>query len=87
MSDIENTTNQRATTYGDFTPESRMADALLGVLERQPGWMQQLNPTHRQGLRMILAKIARIVNGDPNYADNWHDIQGYAKIVEDRLVR
>src|SRR5690606_10084595 len=30
-------------------------------------------------------KIARILIGDPNYADNWHDIQGYAKLVEERL--
>ena len=34
---------------------------------------------------MIFHKIGRIVNGDPNYADSWHDIAGYAKLVEDRL--
>jgi len=34
---------------------------------------------------MILHKIARIVNGDPDYTDSWHDIAGYAKLVEDRL--
>lgn len=27
---------------------------------------------------MILAKIARIVSGDPNHADHWDDIAGYA---------
>ena len=34
---------------------------------------------------MILHKIGRILNGDPNYADSWHDIAGYAKLVEDEL--
>jgi hypothetical protein len=34
---------------------------------------------------MILHKIARIVNGDSNYADSWHDIGGYAKLVVDEL--
>ena len=27
----------------------------------------------------------KILNGDPNYVDNWHDIIGYAKLIEDRL--
>lgn len=36
---------------------------------------------------MIFQKISRIVNGDPDYADNWHDIQGYARLVEERLQK
>lgn len=32
----------------------------------------------------IADKIARILNGDPEYRDNWHDIAGYAKLAEDR---
>jgi hypothetical protein len=35
---------------------------------------------------MILMKLARALNGDPNDTDNWHDIQGYAKLVEDRIL-
>jgi hypothetical protein len=34
---------------------------------------------------MIMHKIGRIVNGDPDYADSWVDIAGYAKLVADRL--
>lgn len=34
---------------------------------------------------MIQHKIARILNGDPDYVDNWVDIAGYAKLVADRL--
>jgi hypothetical protein len=34
---------------------------------------------------MILHKIARIVNGDPNWSDSWRDIAGYATLVADRL--
>lgn len=34
---------------------------------------------------MIFHKIARILNGDPNYADSWVDIAGYAKLVADEL--
>ncbi len=34
---------------------------------------------------MIFHKIARIINGDPNYADSWVDIAGYATLVANRL--
>lgn len=36
-------------------------------------------------LEMICVKISRIINGDPNYSDNWRDISGYAALVADRL--
>jgi hypothetical protein len=31
-------------------------------------------------------KVARILNGDPDYADSWRDIIGYARLVEKRLT-
>lgn len=31
---------------------------------------------------MILHKIARIMNGDPDHIDHWHDIAGYATLIE-----
>lgn len=34
-------------------------------------------------LRMICVKMARIVNGDNNYADHWADIAGYSQLVID----
>jgi hypothetical protein len=47
------------------------------------GW-GRLTPDKRQALTVIADKIARILNGDPEYKDNWHDIGGYAKLAEDR---
>ena len=35
---------------------------------------------------MILHKIGRIINGDADYADSWHDIAGYASLVDKRLT-
>jgi hypothetical protein len=34
---------------------------------------------------MICHKMARIMNGDPNYVDSWADIAGYATLVANRL--
>jgi len=41
-----------------------------------------MSASHREALEMIAHKIGRILNGDPNYADSWHDIAGYAKLAE-----
>lgn len=38
-----------------------------------------------QSLEMIQHKVARILNGDPDYPDSWIDIAGYAQLVADRL--
>jgi hypothetical protein len=83
---VEETTTQRKSVYGDFDAEARIADCLIETLVRQPQWYH-LRPLHRQALRMIAMKMARIVNGDPEYPDNWHDIAGYATITEQRLRR
>ena len=45
-----------------------------------------LAPDQKEALEMIAHKIGRILNGDPNYHDSWHDIVGYAKLVADRLA-
>jgi hypothetical protein len=44
-----------------------------------------LAPDQQEALEMIQHKIARILNGDPDYFDNWHDIAGYATLVAMRL--
>lgn len=46
---------------------------------------QEFEDDQVEALEMIAHKIGRIINGDPNYADSWHDIAGYAKLVADRL--
>lgn len=51
----------------------------------QPGW-ERLDPVKRQALTVIADKVARILSGDPEYADNWHDIAGYARLAEQRLT-
>ena len=48
------------------------------------GW-DRLSADQRESLEMVQHKVARILNGDPNYADSWVDIAGYAKLVADRL--
>ncbi len=41
----------------------------------------------KESLEMNMHKVARILNGDPTYLDNWHDIIGYTRLVEKRLEK
>lgn len=47
-------------------------------------WKSMASDQH-EALEMNAHKVGRIINGDPNYADSWDDIAGYAKLVGDRL--
>lgn len=83
---IAATLAERGARYGDFTDHARLCQELKRVMADQPGW-SRLNDVQKQALEVIADKQARILTGDPDYADNWHDIQGYAKLVEDRLPK
>lgn len=85
MTDIQTTLAERGTRYGAFTDHAGICQALKRVMKGTDGW-GRLNDAQMQALETIADKIARILNGDPNYGDNWHDIQGYAKLVEDALA-
>lgn len=80
---IEQTLAERGNRYGDFRDHAKICQNIKRGM--MCSGMDDLPDMHRQALEVIADKIARILSGDPNYADNWHDIQGYAKLVEDRL--
>ena len=85
---IDQTLAERGSRYGDFTDHARICQQIKDDMMHTPGahW-QRLSDVQKQALDVIADKIARILSGDPNYADNWHDIQGYAKLVEERLPK
>lgn len=85
MSAIDKTLTERGTRYGTFMDNARIAQEMKGVVCQGGSW-DKMKADQKEALEVICQKISRIVTGDPNYADNWHDIQGYAKLVEDRLT-
>jgi hypothetical protein len=82
--DIQNTLNERGKRYGDFYGHAYFSQKLKRVMQKHENY-NVLPAHHKEALEMIQHKIARILNGDPNYADNWHDIAGYATLVENIL--
>lgn len=81
---IEATLEQRGSRYGTFTGHAKITQGLKSVMQGSPKW-SQLADDQKEALEMIQHKIGRILNGDPNYHDSWHDIVGYTKLVADRL--
>ena len=77
---------ERGNRYGKFTGHAEVTQQLKYVIMRSLlARDKTLNDDQQEALDMICHKIGRIVNGDPNYADSWVDIAGYAKLVSDRL--
>jgi len=82
--DIEKTLEERGLRYGRFIDHATICQNIKAAICGTPGW-GNLAADQKQALEVIADKIARMLNGDPDYIDNWHDIIGYAKLVEDRL--
>lgn len=90
---IEETLKERGSNYGSFHTQANLSQTLNAIItnhyasthvnaEGQPTAMPNFMA---EAMHMICHKMARIVNGDPLYADSWHDIAGYATLVVDIL--
>lgn len=80
---IADTLQERGKRYGVFIRHAEISQQLKEVIT---GYQTKvLAADQQEALEMICHKIGRIINGDPDYADSWHDIAGYAQLVADRL--
>lgn len=86
MSNIHDTLAERELIYGSFKTHASIAQTLKTTMQMTPKWVM-LAPDHQEALEMIQHKIARILNGNAGYADTWHDIAGYATLVEQGMER
>lgn len=86
MTDISATLDERGSRYGTFIGHAEVTMDLKRMIRFHLEQREKaLDDDQQEALDMICHKIGRIVNGDPNYADSWVDIAGYAKLVADRL--
>lgn len=82
---LEQILDERGSRYGEFRDHAAISQHLK-LSMASAGW-HRLSHDQKEALEMIAHKIARILNGDPNYADSWVDIAGYAQLVADRLSK
>lgn len=81
---VDATLAERQTQYGCYEDVAHVTQQILSAL--RIGNYDELPAPMKESLHMIASKMARIVNGDPEYLDNWHDIGGYAKLIE-KLIK
>jgi hypothetical protein len=88
MTDVTEILEERGSRYGSFVGHARLTMQLKNAIHDH--WLDRddvydMPDDVVEALHMICHKIGRIVNGDPDYADSWIDIAGYAQLVADRL--
>ena len=83
---VTDTLEERGKRYGTFEEHAQIAQTLKSYINVQLRNRHKcLAHDQQEAIEMICHKLARIINGDPNYADSWHDIAGYAQLVAERL--
>ena len=76
---VEQTVEQRGSRYGSMEDNAILTQALMDCVNMQ---QHKLTAVHLECIHMIFHKISRMTIGDPMYADNAHDIAGYATLLE-----
>ena len=84
---------ERGKQHGEFIDHASVTVALKQIVRTHCNLnsglrsYEQLSVVQQESIDMILHKIGRIIAGNPNHADHWDDIAGYAKLVSQRLPK
>ena len=86
VADVNATLDARAEMYGKFKDGASLMQAVKRELAAHAAKHGKTFADDQwEALEMIVHKIGRIVNGDPDVVDHWVDIAGYATLISDRL--
>jgi hypothetical protein len=76
----------RANNYGKFKDGAELMQSLKRSMAAHAAKHDKTFADDQwEALEMIIHKIGRIVNGNPDVTDHWVDIAGYATLIADRL--
>jgi hypothetical protein len=87
--DIQATLDEREKTHGSFENVAECAIRLRRVVSlclRDFHDDHHISYVQEEALHMICSKIGRILAGNPNCKEHWHDIAGYATLAEQVCV-
>lgn len=82
--EVDSILDERGKQYGNYLKQTEISNDLRTRMMNTPGW-ETMEVDMEDALTMIAVKISRILNGMPDYSDNWWDIAGYATLVAERL--
>lgn len=84
--DVDAVLDSRAKDYGKFIEGAEIMQMLKRLVHNYiEDRGTPLAFDQREALDMIIHKVGRIINGNPDKVDHWVDIAGYATLVADRL--
>ena len=81
---VQQTITERGQRYGEFNEHARITQNIKRAMVDSPNW-QNLSDDKKESLEMLAHKVGRILNGDPEYKDSWHDLSCYATLVANTL--
>lgn len=77
---------ERGHEYGPFRDGAALMQGIKRLMaDHARAHDKTFSDDQWEALEMIVHKIGRIVNGNPDKVDHWKDIAGYAMLVADRL--
>jgi hypothetical protein len=83
---VDKTLDARAEMYGKFKDGAALMQSIKRTLaDHAAKHGKTFADDQWEALEMIVHKIGRIVNGDPDVTDHWVDIAGYATLIAERL--
>jgi len=83
---VDKTLDARAANYGTFKDGAALMQAIKRTMAAHAATHGKTFADDQwEALEMIVHKIGRIVNGNPDVTDHWVDIAGYATLIADRL--
>jgi len=86
-SNLDQTLFERACRYGSFIDVAQRTNNIQAAILHNAPQLPSTTPLYREALHQIAYKIARLVNGQINHADSWHDIAGYAMLVHNQIAQ
>lgn len=76
---VEKILSERKNTHGSYAETAHISQRLKTIVGTSKN-ANSLSPDQLETLEMICHKMARILAGDPEFADHWDDIAGYATL-------
>jgi hypothetical protein len=84
--ELKETLNERGSRYGSYSDVIEARSRIMEILTQhnERSGLELLNNKFYIAMNDIVLKLVR-ASASPNYKDSWHDIQGYAHLIETEL--
>jgi len=86
MTNLDQTLLERGCRYGAFIDVANRTNNIFAAILNNAPQLPSTTPLYREAIHMIAHKLARLVNGQINDLDSWHDIAGYAMLVHNQIT-